>query len=58
MAANPITTPALKLVPEHKETIEDKVAELRHKRAKIELGGGKQRIEKQHADGKLTAASA
>jgi methylmalonyl-CoA carboxyltransferase 12S subunit len=55
MAANPINTPELKLVPEHKATIDEKIDELRHKRTKIELGGGKQRIEKQHADGKLTA---
>jgi methylmalonyl-CoA carboxyltransferase large subunit len=55
MAANPLTTPELQLVTEHKPTIDEKIAELRHKRSKIALGGGKQRIEKQHADGKLTA---
>ena len=38
-----------------KKTIEDKVADLRAKRAAVELGGGKERIEKQHAAGKLTA---
>ena len=31
------------------------VAELRAKRAEVELGGGKERIDKQHAAGKLTA---
>ncbi|MGA2965162.1 MAG: acyl-CoA carboxylase subunit beta [Terriglobales bacterium] len=37
------------------KTIADKVSDLRAKRAVIELGGGKDRIEKQHAAGKLTA---
>ncbi len=55
MAANPVSTSELQLVTEPKATIEEKIAELRHKRTEIELGGGKQRIEKQHADGKLTA---
>ena len=55
MAANPVTTPALQGVTEHKTTIDEKITELRQKRTKIELGGGNQRIEKQHADGKLTA---
>jgi methylmalonyl-CoA carboxyltransferase 12S subunit len=32
-----------------------KIAELRDKRATVQLGGGKDRIEKQHAAGKLTA---
>ncbi|MGB5692420.1 MAG: carboxyl transferase domain-containing protein [Flavobacteriaceae bacterium] len=32
-----------------------KVSELRNKLAKVKLGGGKSRIEKQHAKGKLTA---
>ncbi len=32
-----------------------KVSELRNKLAKVKLGGGKARIEKQHAQGKLTA---
>ena len=36
-------------------TMADKVATLRAKRAEVELGGGKERIEKQHAAGKLTA---
>ena len=55
MAANPVTTPELKLITEKKRTIEDKLAELHDKRAAIKQGGGKQRIEKQHAAGKLTA---
>ncbi len=55
MAANPVPTAELKPIPEQKTTMEDKIAELRHKRAEIEQGGGKKRIEKHHADGKLTA---
>jgi len=55
MAANPVTTPELKLITEKKRTIEDKLAELHDKRAAIKQGGGKQRIEKQHVAGKLTA---
>src|SRR6516164_4020305 len=35
--------------------IDEKIAELRSRREQIEQGGGKQRIEKQHAAGKLTA---
>ena len=54
MAANPIATPELEIVTE-KTTIDDKIAELRRKRTKIELGGGRQRIEKHHAAGMLTA---
>src|SRR5208283_2603951 len=37
------------------KSMADKVSDLRAKRAEIELGGGKARIEKQHAAGKLTA---
>jgi methylmalonyl-CoA carboxyltransferase large subunit len=37
------------------KTIADKISDLRARRAEIELGGGKERIEKQHASGKLTA---
>ena len=44
----------LKLVAA-KNSIETKIDELRHKRAVIEQGGGKQRVDKQHASGKLTA---
>ena len=42
---------------EHAKTksMEDRIAELRARRAELELGGGKDRIEKQHASGKLTA---
>jgi len=35
--------------------IDQRIAELRHKRVEVRQGGGKQRIEKQHAMGKLTA---
>jgi len=38
-----------------KKTIEDKIADLRAKRAAVELGGGKERTDKQHAACKLTA---
>ena len=38
-----------------KATMADKVAELRARRAELELGGGKDRIAKQHQSGKLTA---
>jgi methylmalonyl-CoA carboxyltransferase large subunit len=57
MAANPTVTPALtlELVTPPKPTIDEKIAELRHKKTKIALGGGKQRIEKHHAAGLLTA---
>jgi methylmalonyl-CoA carboxyltransferase large subunit len=40
--------------PAHK-TMDEKVAELRAKREQVQLGGGKDRLEKQHAAGKLTA---
>jgi methylmalonyl-CoA carboxyltransferase large subunit len=55
MAANPVLAPELKLITEKKTTIEERIAELRQKRTEIERGGGKQRIAKQHAAGKLTA---
>src|ERR1039457_178819 len=38
-----------------KTAIADKVSDLRAMRADLELGGGKERIDKQHASGKLTA---
>lgn len=38
-----------------KKTMVDKVADLRARRAVIEIGGGKERIDKQHSAGKLTA---
>ncbi|HIJ37863.1 MAG TPA: acyl-CoA carboxylase subunit beta [Rhodospirillaceae bacterium] len=37
------------------KTIDEKIDELRAKRAKLELGGGQAGIDKQHANGKLTA---
>jgi methylmalonyl-CoA carboxyltransferase large subunit len=37
------------------KTMQDKVADLNARRAELELGGGKERIEKQHASGKLSA---
>ncbi|WP_348263325.1 acyl-CoA carboxylase subunit beta [Telmatobacter sp. DSM 110680] len=37
------------------KTMQDRIADLRARRAAIELGGGRERIEKQHASGKLTA---
>ena len=37
------------------KTMQEKVADLRARRAELELGGGRDRIEKQHASGKLTA---
>jgi methylmalonyl-CoA carboxyltransferase large subunit len=55
MAANPILTPESKSLLTQKTTIETKIAELRVKRTLIQQGGGKKRIDKQHADGKLTA---
>jgi hypothetical protein len=36
-------------------TMADMVADLRAKRAEVELGGGKERIAKQHESGKLSA---
>ena len=38
-----------------KKTMQDKIAKLNAKRAELELGGGKERVDKQHASGKLTA---
>src|SRR5271157_4252052 len=37
------------------KTLNDRIGELHEKRAKLELGGGQDRIDKQHAAGKLTA---
>ncbi len=37
------------------ETIQEKIAELNQKREQIKAGGGQERIDKQHAAGKLTA---
>ncbi len=52
---DPGTLPKLQLVTKKRSAIDDKVDELRQKRAHIEEGGGQQRIQKQHASGKLTA---
>ena len=41
---------------EKKKTIGDKIAELAAKRAELELGGGKERIERQHAIGQADGA--
>jgi methylmalonyl-CoA carboxyltransferase large subunit len=38
-----------------RKTMHEKVADLRAKREALELGGGKDRIEKQHASGRMTA---
>jgi methylmalonyl-CoA carboxyltransferase 12S subunit len=46
--------PVLVATPKHK-TIAEKISDLRTKRSEVQLGGGKDRIEKQHAAGKLTA---
>jgi len=37
------------------KTMQEKIADLRARRAELELGGGRDRIEKQHASDKLTA---
>ena len=47
-----MATPTLKPAS---ATMEERIAELREKRAKIKEGGGKQRIQKQHKAGKLAA---
>src|ERR1700730_16503090 len=47
-----MATPLLKPA---KATMKERTAELREKRAKIKEGGGPQRIQKQHAAGKLSA---
>ena len=39
----------------HLRTMDQRVEELRTRRAEVELGGGKERIDKQHQGGKLTA---
>jgi methylmalonyl-CoA carboxyltransferase large subunit len=45
----------LQLVNVKRIPIDDRIDELRKKRSVLEQGGGKKRIEKQHAAGKLTA---
>src|SRR5271169_6788382 len=47
-----MAAPTFKPVP---TSMEERVSELREKRAKIEQGGGKQRLAKQHEAGKLSA---
>src|SRR6202007_678016 len=37
------------------KSLQDKAADLNARRAELELGGGKERIDKQHASGKLSA---
>jgi methylmalonyl-CoA carboxyltransferase large subunit len=39
----------------HKKSMDDKVAELEAKRAELVLGGGQERIDRQHKSGKLSA---
>lgn len=46
---------ATQTINSKKASMADKVAELRAKRAELELGGGKERIDKQHDCGKLSA---
>jgi methylmalonyl-CoA carboxyltransferase large subunit len=51
-------TPGAQMVTEEvakKKTIGEKIVELQEKRAALELGGGKERIARQHASGKLSA---
>jgi methylmalonyl-CoA carboxyltransferase large subunit len=55
MAAKTIPAPELPLVSTGPDTIQEKLHELRNKRAHVEQGGGAERIEKQHSSGKLTA---
>ena len=47
-----MATPTLKPAS---TTMTDRISELDEKREKLQLGGGKQRIQKQHELGKLTA---
>src|ERR1700690_1639065 len=61
MAKQPVPVPAsdvkraLERKPQQEDVTDEKIDALRHKRAEIELGGGPERIAKQHAAGKLTA---
>jgi methylmalonyl-CoA carboxyltransferase large subunit len=60
MIANPLSqvdvgSAGPRLVPATTNSSEQQLCELRNKRARIEQGGGKERVEKQHAAGKLTA---
>ena len=38
-----------------KKSMDDKIAELKARRAELELGGGQERIDRQHKSGKLSA---
>ncbi len=51
----PVPVAKLKPAAETGSKIDQKIAELRQKRAELVHGGGKQRIDKQHAMNKLTA---
>ena len=53
--AHAVPFPKPKLLAEKKSAMDHKIGELRQRRADIAQGGGQQRIEKQHAAGKLTA---
>jgi methylmalonyl-CoA carboxyltransferase 12S subunit len=55
VALGPVPAPKLKSLAEKESTIDQRIAELRQKRAELTQGGGKARIDKQHAMGKLTA---
>ena len=46
---------ATQVINQKSNTMADRVAELESKRAVVELGGGQERIDKQHAAGKLSA---
>ena len=37
------------------KTMQERIADLRARRAALEMGGGRERVEKQHASGRLTA---
>src|SRR5512138_1744881 len=39
----------------HHKNMEERIAELREKREKVQLGGAKDKLEKQHKGGKLSA---
>ncbi len=51
----PVKAETEKLEERPAATINEKIAELKAKREELKLGGGKDRIERQHATGKLSA---
>jgi acetyl-CoA carboxylase carboxyltransferase component len=51
----PVKAETEKLEERPPRTINEKIAELEAKREELKLGGGKDRIERQHATGKLSA---